>query len=43
MVKFLPEQMLPLFTVITGNAWTVTVATAVLDAGQPTELVPVTE
>jgi hypothetical protein len=43
MVKFLPEQMLPLFTAITGNAWTVTVAIAVFEDGQPTELVPVTE
>jgi hypothetical protein len=41
-VKLLPEQVVPLFTEITGKAKTVTCATAVLDDTQPAELVPVT-
>jgi len=38
-----PLQMLPLLTLRTGNAYTVTVATAVLFDTHPAELVPVTE
>jgi hypothetical protein len=41
--KVLPLQMLPLVAATTGNATTVTVATAVFEERQPTELVPVTE
>jgi hypothetical protein len=43
MVKLRPLQIVPLFTVITGMACTVTVETDVLDDTQPTELVPVME
>jgi len=42
-VKLLPLQTVPLPADITGSAYTVTVATAVLDDKQPAVLVPVTE
>lgn len=38
-----PEQIDPLFTVITGKLLTVTLATAVVVPTQPAALVPVTE
>jgi hypothetical protein len=43
MLKVDPLQIEPLLTLTTGNACTVTVATAVLDETQPSALVPVIE
>ena len=43
MVKVLPEQTEPLFTLITGKALTVTFATAGVEEIQPKALLPVTE
>ena len=42
MVNELPEQIEPLFTLITGVAFTVTEPTAVFELTQPAVLVPVT-
>ena len=43
MVNELPTQTLPLFTVTTGRAFTVTVLTVAAELAQPAALVPVTE
>ena len=42
MVNELPEQIEPLFTLITGVVFTVTELTAVFELTQPAVLVPVT-
>ena len=42
MVNELPEQIVPLLTLITGVVFTVTELTAVFELTQPAVLVPVT-
>jgi hypothetical protein len=42
MVKLPPEQMLPLFTLITGDVSTVTLLIAASVLTQPARLVPIT-